>query len=309
MAHEFPQSPGKARRGIYAAAISPLTADGALDGPRLASYCQHLMSEAGGCDGVAPLGTTGESTSLSFSDRLATPGHLADAGLPADRVIIGTGAPSVADAVELTQAVLAAGFVNVLVLPPYYFKAPSEEGLYAAYSKLIEAVGDDRLRVYLYHFPQMSTVPLPVTLVTRLKAAFGPVIAGLKDSTGDFEVSRAFIEATGGIDADFDVFPASEVFLWQGIPLGSAGTISGTTNAFGPLARAALEAPEGPERTAAVARCAAARGIAAKFNNVAAMKQIEAWRSARRGWAEVLPPLEALTDAEKSALKAELSAL
>lgn len=309
MAHEFPVVDGKARRGIYAAAISPLTAEGGLDGPRLASYCKHLMSEAGGCDGVAPLGTTGESTSLPMRDRLAAPGHLADAGIPADRVIIGTGAPSVADAVELTRAVLDAGYRNVLVLPPYYFKNPSEEGLYASYSRLIEAVGKDRLRVYLYHFPQMSTVPLPVTLVTRLKVAFGPVIAGLKDSTGDFEVSRAFIEATGGIEADFDVFPASEVFLWQGIPLGSAGTISGTTNAFGPLARAALATEEGPAREAAVARMAAARGIAAKYNNVAAMKQIEAWRAARPAWADVLPPLEPLTEAEKMSLKAELSAL
>lgn len=309
MTEIFEQPTGKARRGVYAAAISPLTAEGGLDGPRLAKYCLHLLSEAGGCDGVAPLGTTGESTSLSMRDRLAAPGHLAKAGLPADRVILGAGSPSIADAVELTRSVLDAGYTNVLVLPPYYFKGPSEEGLYASYSKLIEAVSDDRLRVYLYHFPQMSTVPLPVTLVTRLKAAFGPVIAGLKDSTGDFEVSRAFIEATGGIAEDFDVFPASEVFLWRGIPIGSAGTISGTTNAFGPLAQAALAAPEGPERDAAVARMEKAREIAAKFDNVAAMKQIEAWRSARPGWAEVLPPLEPLTEDQKATLKAELSAL
>lgn len=229
--------------------------------------------------------------------------------MPADRVIIGTGAPSVADAVELTRAVLEAGYSNVLVLPPYYFKNPSEDGLYASYAKLIDTVGDDRLRVYLYHFPQMSTVPLPVTLVTRLKAAFGPLIAGLKDSTGDFDVSRAFIEATGGIAEDFDVFPSSEVFLWDGIPIGSAGTISGTTNAFGPLAQAALDAEAGPAREAAIARCAAARAIAAKYNNVAAMKQIEAWRTARPAWADVLPPLEPLTEDEKAALKADLSAL
>lgn len=309
MAFAFPQAEGKARRGVYAAAISPLTVAGTLDGPRLASYCRHLISEAGGCDGVAPLGTTGESSSLSMRDRLAAPGHLAEGGLPADRIIIGTGAPSVADAVEFTRAALDAGYPNVLVLPPYYFKSPSEDGLFASYARLIEAVGDDRLRVYLYHFPQMSTVPLPVALVTRLKAAFGPVIAGLKDSTGDFEVSRAFIEATGGIAEDFDVYPASEVFLWPGISIGCAGTISGTTNAFGPLARAALVAPEGPEREAAVARMAAARAIAAKYDNVAAMKQIEAWRATRPGWADVLPPLEPLTKEEKLALKADLSAL
>ncbi len=305
----FPEAKGKARRGIYAAAISPVTADGGLDGAKLVAYCHHMMSDAGGCDGVAPLGTTGESTSLPIRDRLAAPGILAKAGLPSDRVIIGTGAPSVADAIDLTRAAVEAGYTNVLVLPPYYFKSPSDEGLYASYSKLIEAVGDDRLRVYLYHFPQMSMIPLSVDLVTRLKAAFGPVIAGLKDSSGDFAQSRAFLEATGGIAEDFDVFPASETFLWDGIPLGSAGTISGSTNAFGALARKLLLAPEGPERDAALVVSKAAREIAASFNNVAAMKQIEEWRTGDETIARVLEPLLPLTDDEKSKLKSMLDGL
>lgn len=309
MSDIFDQPAAKARRGIYAAAISPLKADGSLDGPGLAAYCKHLMSEAGGCDGAAPLGTTGESTSLAMRDRLAAPGYLAEAGLPSDRIIIGTGSPSVADAVELTRAALEAGYMNVLVLPPYYFKSPSDEGLYAAYSSLIEQVGDDRLRVYLYHFPQMSTIPLPVGLVTRLKSAFGPVIAGLKDSTGDFEVSRAFIEATGGVAEDFDVFPANEVFLPQGIAIGSAGTISGTTNAFGALAKAALGLPPGPEREAAEEKVAAARALAARFNNIAAMKQIEAWRTGNDDWLRLLPPLVSLSESERADLKASLAAL
>lgn len=309
MSDPWPQVAGKARRGIYAAAISPLTEDGALDGPALAAYCAFLMSEEGGCDGAAPLGTTGESTSLAMKDRLTAPRYLAEAGLPADRIIIGTGSPSVADAVELTRAALDAGYMNVLVLPPYYFKNPSDEGLYAAYSTLIERVGDDRLRVYLYHFPQMSTIPLSVALVTRLKSAFGPVIAGLKDSTGDFEVSRAFIEATGGIEEDFDVFPANEVFLRQGIAIGSAGTISGTTNAFGALAKMALSLPDGPERDAAEEKMAAARALAARFNNIAAMKQIHAWRTGNADWLRLLPPLLPLTEAETTDLKAALETL
>ena len=305
----FEQPSEKARRGIYAAAISPLNADGSLNGPGLAEYCHYLMSDAGGCDGAAPLGTTGESTSLAMKDRLAAPGYLADGGLPSERIIIGTGAPSVADAVELTRAALDAGYNNVLVLPPYYFKNPSDDGLYAAYSTLIERVGQDRLRVYLYHFPQMSTIPLSVSLVTRLKAAFGPVIAGLKDSTGDFEVSRAFIEATGGISNDFDVFPANEVFLPEGIAIGSAGTISGTTNAFGALAKHALSLEQGAERDAAEAKMAAARGLAARFNNIAAMKQIAAWRTGNEDWLRLLPPLLPLSADEASDLKAGLDAL
>ncbi len=304
------QPSGKARRGIYAAAISPLTEDGRLDGAALVEYCRHLMSEKGGCDGVAPLGTTGEGTSIPMRDRLAAPGQLAKAGLPSDRVIIGTGAPSVGDAVELTRAALDAGYQNVLVLPPFYYKDPSDEGLFASYASLIEGVGCDRLRLYLYHFPKMSATPLSVELVTRLRREFGQVVAGLKDSTGEFEVSRRFIEATGGIAEDFDVFPATETLLWDGIAIGSAGAISGTTNAFGALAKAALQAPDGPERVEAVARAGKARAIVAKYNNtMAAMKQCEAWRSGNDAWLRLLPPLRPLSAADAASLKAELDAL
>lgn len=298
----------KAKRGIYAAAISPFDADGHLDSEKLIGYCRHLMSDAGGCDGVAPTGTTGEGTSIPLPERLALPEAFAAAGIPGDRVIFGTGAPSAGDALALTRAALAAGYPNVLVLPPYYYKTPSEEGLYAYFSRLAEGVGDDRLRIYLYHFPQMSAVPLPVSLVTRLKSAFGPVIAGLKDSSGDFEQSRAFIEATGGVDADFDVFPASEAFLEDGLALGSAGTISGSTNAFGALAQRAYSAT-GAARTAAMEPIRAARAVAAKYPMMAAMKQIEAWRSGDDGWLRMAPPLTPLTDDRRRALRADLDAL
>lgn len=298
----------KARRGIYAAAISPFDAAGRLDAPKLIDYCRHLMSEAGGCDGVAPMGTTGEATSISMPERLALPQAFAKADIPADRVIFGTGAPSVPDAISLTRAALEAGYPNVLVLPPYYYKNPSEEGLYAYYSALAEGIGDDRLRIYLYHFPQMSAVPLPVTLVTRLRAAFGPVIAGLKDSTGDFNQSRAFIEATGGVDADFDVFPASEALLEDGLAIGSAGTISGSTNAFGALAQRAYRA-EGAERSAAMGPIRAARAVAEKYNNIAAMKQIEAWRTGDDSWLRLLPPLAPIPADQKAALRADLDAV
>jgi len=176
----------KARRGIYAAAVSPFNVDGSLNAEKLVRYCQHLLTD-GGCDGVAPTGTTGEGTSISTTDRLALPGVFAEAGIETDRVIFGTGAPAAGDCVALTRAAVEAGYTNVLVLPPFYYKNPSDEGLYAYFAHLVESIGRDDLRVYLYHFPQMSMTPLSPALVTRLRSAFGPVIAGLKDSSGDFE--------------------------------------------------------------------------------------------------------------------------
>ena len=298
----------KAKRGIYAAAVSPFDASGKLDVAKSVAYCQHLLTE-GGCDGVAPTGTTGEGTSIALADRLALPEAFAKAGIAADRVIFGTGAPAFGDSIALTKANCDAGYTNVLVLPPFYYKNPSDDGLYAYYARIIESVGRDDLRVYLYHFPQMSAVPLSVDLVLRLKKDFGAVIAGLKDSSGDFAQSAAFIKSTGGVDADFDVYPSSEAMLWDGLALGSAGIISGSTNAFGALAQAGLKAPGGAARDVAMAQVKAARAMASKYPLMAAMKQLEAWRSGDDGWTRMAPPLAPLTADQQRSLRADLDAL
>ena len=297
----------KARRGIYAAAVSPLNEDGTLDAAALVGYAGELLEN--GCDGVAPTGTTGEGTSLSLADRLALPTAFAKAGIAADRVIFGAGAAALGDAIRLVRGALAAGYPNVLVLPPFYYKSPSDDGLYDYYARLIEGAGGDGLRVYLYHFPQMSAVPLSTDLVLRLRVAFGETIAGLKDSSGDFAQSAAFLAATGGVEAGFDVYPSSEAMLWDGLDIGAAGVISGSTNAFGTLAQAALQAAAGPARDAAMARVVAARAMAACYPLMAAMKQIEAWRSDDPDWERMAPPLMPLSDDQKASLQADLAAL
>ena len=299
----------KARRGIYAAAVSPFNADGSLNAQKLVSYCQHLMSREGGCDGVAPTGTTGEGTSIAMADRLALPGVFADAGIETDRVIFGTGAPAAGDCVALTRAAVEAGFTNVLVLPPYYYKSAPDEGLFTYYANLVEKIANDNLRIYLYHFPQMSMAPLSTSLVERLRATFGPTIAGLKDSSGDFEQSRAFVEATGGVAEDFDVIPSSEAMLWDGLSIGTAGIISGSTNAFGAKAQAALQAPEGSQRDAAMDKVRKARAMAGKYPLMSAMKTIEAWRSGDDAWLQMAPPLVPLSADQKAALRMDFDAL
>lgn len=298
----------KARRGIYAAAVTPFDGNGRIDRVKLVAYCQHLLGD-GGCDGVAPTGTTGEGTSCAMADRLELPAAFAEAGIAPDRVIFGTGAPSLPDCVALTKAGCEAGYLNALVLPPYYYKGPSDDGLFAYYARLIEQVGRDDLRIFLYHFPQMSAVPFSTDLVLRLRAEFGSIIAGLKDSSGDFEQSRAFIEATGGVDAGFDVYPSSEAMLWDGLSIGSAGIISGSTNITAPKVQVARNAPEGPARDAAMDVVKTARAMAGKYPLMAAMKTAEAWRSGDDGWLRMQPPLLPLSDAQKAALKDDLAAL
>jgi len=261
----------KAFRGIFSAAVSPYREDGALDVEKLVAYCQYLVSD-GGCDGVAPTGTSGEGNAIGLSEKLALPAAFAKAGFASDRVIFGTGSCSVADAAAMSRNALEHGFSNVLVLPPFYYKQPSDEGLYAFFARFIESVGRDDLRVYLYHFPQLSTVPFSTDLVVRLKKDFGAVIAGLKDSSGDFANSRAFAEATGGVDADFDVFPSSETMYFDGKDAGCGGVISGSTNAFAGLIQAAR-------------------------------------RSGDDSWLRIAPPLMPLTDVQRESLRADLVAL
>ena len=295
----------KAVRGIYAAAVSPFREDGSLDALKLVEYCQYLTTE-GGCDGVAPTGTTGEGNSISFRQKMELAGAFAEAGFDPARAIFGTGACATQDAVDLSKAALDAGFPNVLVLPPFYYKNPSDEGLYRYFAQLIETIGDDRLRVYLYHFPQMSATPIPVDVVVRLKKEFGAVVAGLKDSSGDMSQALAFADATGGVDGDFDVYPSSEAFLFEGLDGGCAGIISGSTNAFANYAQKGRT--DGPD-SEAFALVKKARAKASKYPLMAAMKQMEAWRTGDEGWTRMAPPLVPLNDEQKANLRADVEGL
>ncbi|MBF9040844.1 hypothetical protein LSUCC0387_08055 [Rhodobacterales bacterium LSUCC0387] len=295
----------KAVRGIYAAAVSPFNKDGALDAKKLVNYCEYLVTK-GGCDGVAPTGTTGEGNSISFIQKLKIAEAFADAKFEPSRVIFGTGSCASQDAVDLSKAMIDAGFPNVLVLPPFYYKNPSNDGLYAYYSELIEGVGNENLRVYIYHFPQMSMTPIPVDVVVKLRNDYGPIFAGLKDSSGDISQALAFASATGGVKNGFDVYPSSEALLFQGLEGGCAGIISGSTNAFGNYVQRALK--DGPD-SKSFELVKAARAVASKYPLMAAMKQVEAWRSNDDTWTEMAAPLVKLDSEQKNSLKSDMDNL
>ena len=292
----------KARHGVYAAAITPVGFDGRPDTTKLIAYCKRLIGE--GLDGVAPIGTTGEGNSLPFDWRLELPGVFAEADLPPDRVIFGTGSCAADDAVALTKAGVDAGYPNALVLPPFYLKGVSDDGLYAYYARLIEGVGSDALRVYLYHFPQMSQTPISISLIERLKQAFGPIIAGLKDSSGNYDGTLAFVDAAD----DFDVFPSNEGVLIDAMNQGCAGVISATTNASAALARRTLDST-GSEQDALQRLLNQVRQTIAKYPLSAAIKQVEAWKSGDNDWLRVFPPLVELTAAQKTSLRQDIDAL
>jgi 4-hydroxy-tetrahydrodipicolinate synthase len=215
-----------APHGVLAAVPTPVTAGGDPDTQRFLAHARWCM--ANGCDGLNVLGTTGEANSFSKDQRLAVMEAAAN-GLGARRLMVGTGTPDAATAIELTRAARDMGYAGALILPPYYYKGVSDDGLFDWFGSVIEAT--QGIRIYLYNFPQMTGVPLSPALLRRLANAYPDRVAGAKDSSGDL----AYAADIASIDG-FDVFPSDESALAAALQKGFAGCISATVNVTAPLA-------------------------------------------------------------------------
>lgn len=289
-------------RGPLAPVLTPFKANGyAPDVTRFIAHCQWLIDNH---VGLAIFGTNSESASLSVDERLALTDALLAAGIPADRMMPGTGGCSITDSVRLTRHAVAAGASGVLMLPPFYYKGVSDEGLFAYYSEVIEQVGSDRLKLYLYHIPQMTQVPITMNLIDMLLKRYPGTVAGAKDSSGVWDNTRTMID---NYSRDgFDVFPASESTLSSALPLGAAGCISATVN-MNPAGIYALyqgwNTPEGPSLQA---KADVVRQIFQSVPMIPAMKRVVAEVSNHPEWRVVRPPLVPLDEATAPTL---LSAL
>jgi len=286
--------------GILAAILTPLDAGLAPDHARLIAHARWLL--ANGCDGLNVLGTTGEAASFSVAQRGALMQAVADSGLPAEAMLVGTGAAALDDAVTLTKAAVALGFGGALVIPPFYYKDVSEDGLFAFYSALIERTGSDTLRLYLYNFPNMSGVPITLQLARRLCDSFGATIAGLKDSSGDMAYAAAMHRAYPSLD----VFPSSEAVLAESRGAGYAGCISASANVTAPYCAPVWNGTG--DITAAQARVAAMRAAIASFPLVPALRFLVSELHRDPEWLRAMPPLGTLADAERRALQERLRA-
>lgn len=286
--------------GVFAASLTPMTPTGAPDHAMAVGHCRWLLDN--GCDGLAPLGTTGEANSQSLADRMALIKAIAAAGIPSSRVVVGTGGCALGDTVALTRCAVDAGYPNALVLPPFYYKGVSDDGLFAYYAALIERVGDPGFRLYLYHFPQMSTVPLSPDLIGRLRDAFGDVVAGLKDSSGDWSYTENLLDTFPG----FRVFSGTEQFLSDNLAAGGAGCISATVNVTAPLAARVLRA-EPAERERLQRELTAIRLVLQGFPTIPALKRILEWHTGNPAWRHVLPPLLALPEATAAELRLKIA--
>jgi 4-hydroxy-tetrahydrodipicolinate synthase len=285
--------------GLWCALLTPLDRDGRVDHARLARHATSLLSQ--GVDGVAPFGTTGEGQSFSLAERQLGLDALLAAGVPAARVVAATGCAALTETVALTRQGVASHCAACLVLPPFFFKDVSDEGLYAWYARVIEGVADPRLRVLLYHIPQVSGVPLSVELVARLAAAFPGIIAGVKDSAGDWANTCALLQRV----PQLAILVGHEPHLPRLLRAGGAGTICGVANVHPRLVRALLS----PEVTAAdEARMATFLEIAFRQPFLPALKSIVAECTGDPGWLAVRPPQVPLADGARLALLAALDA-
>lgn len=289
--------------GVFAPVLTPFQKNLEPDTALFIAHCRWLVNNNAG---LAIFGTNSEAASLSVNERIALTNALLAAGIPASRLMPGTGACSLTDAVTLTRHAVTSGAKGVLVLPPFFFKGVSDDGLFAYYSELIERVGDDRLAVYLYHIPQMSYAPITLGLIERLLKRYPGVVAGAKDSSGDWNNSKAMIDtfAAGG----FDVFPASESFLSKALPIGAAGCISATVNMNPVGIHALYQGWNGPQGEALQAQADTIRKIFQAVPMIPAMKHVVAEFSKTADWHIVRPPLTPLNEEVSSKVLSELNA-
>jgi 4-hydroxy-tetrahydrodipicolinate synthase len=286
--------PNKALSGVIAAIATAVDEQGEPDCARSTALAQFLLSN--GCDGLNVLGTTGEATSFSLAQRQRVMSAYRAAGVPMDRLMVGTGAAAVADAVALTRHAAELGFAGALLLPPFYYKGVPDDGLVAYVDTIVQATADLPIPIYLYHFPAQSGVHWHVDLIVRLLDRFGRRIVGLKDSSGDMAYARAAAAVAG----EFAVFPSTEAALMEARMGAFAGCISATANLNADLCARVF-------RHGDAAALDTAMAIRALFDGkplVSGVKSLLAHIHRDQAWARVKPPLTDFQAADRGAATA-----
>jgi 4-hydroxy-tetrahydrodipicolinate synthase len=323
---------GERIRGVLAPVVTPFKADLSPDRQRFVGHCQWLLSQ--NC-GLAVFGTTSEANSISAQERMMLLDALIAAGIDPCSMMPGTGCCSISETVELTSQAVKHGCAGVLMLPPFYYKNVDDEGLYRYFSEVVQRVADARLRIYLYHIPPVAMVGITPKLVERLLGAYSNAIAGMKDSSGDWNNTKTFLDAFAETArparTGFDVFVGSESFLLENMRNGGAGTISATAN-VNPAAiydlyhRCSGVCVKRRGDTKALATASASttelEALQAHLNVVreafsstkfpsmiAALKQAIAIYRSDPEWNRVRPPLVELTTSQATLLVTELNAI
>jgi 4-hydroxy-tetrahydrodipicolinate synthase len=288
-------------RGVLAPVLTPMNADLSPDVPKWIAFSKQLLAD--GCTGLAPFGTTSEANSLGLDERMEMLAQLVDAGVPAAQLMPGVGTCAIPDTVKLARQAAELGCGGVLMLPPFYYKGVSDEGVFRAVAEVIERVGDRRLRVYIYHIPPIAVVGFSLANIERLIKAYPGVVVGIKDSSGDAKNLQAILDAFPG----FGTFAGSERFLLQTLRAGGVGTISAMANVIpGPI-RALYENWQAADADTVQEDLNKYREATRDYAAIPALKQIMAGRTGDAGWLNLRPPLVNLSQERADELLAKFA--
>ena len=299
-----PATATKRIEGVLSPVITPFKRDLSPDAGRFVKHCRWLMKS--GCAGLAVFGTNSEANSMSVEEKLELLDALVKGGVPAAALMPGTGHCALSDSVKMTREAVRLGCGGVLMLPPFYYKGVSDEGLFRNFSEVIERVGDERLRLYLYHIPPVSNVAITLDLIERLLTRYPGIVAGAKDSSGDWNNTKAMLERFK--DRGFDVFPGSEVFLLDGMRAGGKGCITATGNVNPGAINEVFKGWRSADADKLQAGITATRKIVQKVPMIPALKAITAHFGNDAAWRTVRPPLTELTPEQDRQVITELKA-
>jgi 4-hydroxy-tetrahydrodipicolinate synthase len=283
--------------GINAAVLTAMNADLSIDLDRMAGHCRWLL--ANGCNGLAVLGTTGEANSLGIRERISVLEGLVTRGVPAAAMLPGTGTTAITDTVVLTRKAQELGCRGALLLPPFYYKNPSDEGLLAYFNEVIQRVAGD-IKIYLYNFPQQSAIPFSVEFIGRLLRENPHKVKGIKDSSGNFENSLSYVEAFAR--DGFEVYAGDDSLLKSLLEKGSAGSITAASNVNCALGAEVYANWNNAAGAAAQEVLSATRKAVISVPLIPALKSLVARNTRDPRWLNIRPPHLKLTAAQESAL-------
>jgi len=283
--------------GVVAASATPVSENFTPDTTRLVKHLRYLLDN--GCDGINLLGTTGEAASFSTLQRIEIMKAVRDAGLPMDRIMVGTGVSSLFETIELTKAANELGFNGALIVPPFYYTGIDSHGLLIYMDELMKSLGDFAIPIYLYHIPQNTGVAWPIEVVSKLASKYKSKVVGIKDSAGDMAYSKAVVKEIPG----FQVFPSSEASLYESKSNGFAGCISATTNLTAADSQIAWSKQGTPRGAVAVQRATEHRNILAKEALVASVKAALSVLYQDPSWSRTMPPMTSRNEEQTIRLK------
>ncbi|MEE2745728.1 MAG: dihydrodipicolinate synthase family protein [Pseudomonadota bacterium] len=289
--------------GVLAPVVMPYKDDYTPDARLLIKQCEWLLAQN---VGLAVFGTNSEGNSLSTEEKINLIDLLVVAGIDPNQMMPGTGCCALSDSIRLTSHAIEAGCGGVLMLPPFFYKNVTDDGLYGSYSEIIQRVGSSKLRLYLYHIPQVANVPISLNLIERLLRDYPNTVVGIKDSSGDWENTKAMLDQKWN---NFRVFVGSETFLLKNMLHGGAGCISATANVNPEAIYQAFTNWKSENADKVQAELNKVRDLFVKYPVIPALKQCVAHFSEQPSWKRLRPPLIELNEAQTKALINDLQTI